>query len=374
MDNSKWYAFAVPFQVDAATGIQRLSNDGKTSNAGFNSHYRIKKYDSAQRLSTGKGWVDVTSGETLYPGHFYMISLNSNVYNRLRMTKKAGTNLSNIGNIDLVTNGASNNYDANWNALANNALAYVNVSASGENAGLKVQTYRNSTDPDGYDLFAFNEITLTVGTPFFVQAVANAEDGLSVEVATSNNETVKAPARYALATGEFQLRIGADTESYYDKLYVSASDDALNEYQIGHDLQKAGVSTTVPQIYVPAYNTKLCDAEFPLVNNEATFPLTFTIPSAGTYQLYLADAPENANLYLQKNGVTIWDMTAGAYALEIESGTNTEYSLLLKIKENTMTGVDQINAKAGAQKVVIDEHVYILRGGEMYDMTGKMVK
>ena len=368
MDNSKWYAFAVPFQVDAASGIQRLSNDGKTSNAGFNSHYRIKKYDSAQRLSTGKGWVDVTSGETLYPGHFYMISLNSNVYNRLRMTKKAGAPVNNKADLTLATIGTGPH--ANWNALANNALAYANVSATGTNAGLKVQVYNSATD--NYTPYEFVDITLTVGTPFFFQA---AETGtMSIVTGESNHETLKAPARNTATTEEFKLRLGADTESFYDQLYVSASDEALNEYQIGHDLAKAGVSTTVPQMYIPAYGVKLCDAEFPLVNNEATFPLTFTIPTAGTYQLYLADAPENANLYLQKNGVTVWDMTAGAYALEIESGTNTEFSLLLKIKENTMTGVDQINAEAGVQKVVINEHVYILRGGEMYDMTGKMVK
>ena len=39
-----------------------------------------------------------------------------------------------------------------------------------------------------------------------------------------------------------------------------------------------------------------------------------------------------------------------------------------------VTGVDQIDAKADVQKVIIDEHVYILRGGQMYDVNGKMVK
>lgn len=377
MDNSKWYAFAVPFQVDAATGIQRLSNDGVTANAGFNSHYRIKKYDTAKRLSTGKGWVDVTSGETLYPGHFYMISLNSNVYNRLRMTKKAGADLSNIGAIDLVTNGTGT--DANWNALANNALAYVNLSATGANEGIKVQTYRNTTDPDGYDLFDFGEITLTVGTPFFVQAVASAVGGLNVAVAATNNETVKAPAREAVATEEFQLRLGANTESYYDKLYVSASEEALNEYQIGHDLQKAGVSTTVPQMYVPAYGTKLCDAEFPLVNNEATFPLTFTAPNAGTYQLYVAKAAVDADLYLTYEGSIIWNLSMGEYELDLNKGTTNGYGLLLQAKAPSVaTGVDQLDngdwTLENVQKVIIDEHVFILRGGQMYDVTGKMVK
>ena len=369
MDNSKWYAFAVPFQVEAATGIQRLSNDGVTSPAGFNSHYVLLKYNSEAYASAGQGWEYVTAGETLYPGKFYMIALNSNEYNRVRMTKKADTPVNNKADLTLSLVGSG--VHANWNALANNALAYANVSATGANSGLKVQVYNSATD--NYSPLAYNEVTFTVGTPFFLQA---AEAGtMSVNIAASNNEHVKAPARVAEATGEFQIRLGENTESYYDILYVSASEEALNEYQIGHDLAKAGVSTSVPQMYVPAYGAKLCDAEFPLVNDEATFPLTFTAPNAGTYQLYVTAAPENANLYLQHNGTIVWDLKMGAYALELANGTNTEYSLLLKANVPAIsTGVDEINAEAGVRKILFEDKLFILRGGQMYDMTGKAVK
>ncbi len=373
MDNSKWYAFAVPFQVDAATGIQRLSNDGKTSNAGFNSHYVLLKYNSAAYASAGQGWEYVTRGETLMPGKFYMIALNSNEYNRVRMTKKAGSPVNNKANLTLSTVGTG--IHANWNALANNALAYANVSASGLNADLKVQVYNSAED--SYTAFDFNKVTFTVGTPFFIQV---AEAGtMNVDIAATYNETVKAPAREAVATGEFQIRLGANTESYYDILYVSASDEALNEYQIGHDLAKSGVSTTVPQMYVPAYGAKLCDAEFPLVNNEATFPLTFTAPSAGTYQLYISKAATDAELFLTKDGSVIWNLSTGAYALTLEKGTTEGYGLLLVQKmPMTPTGVDEPTSdsslKGRATKVVIDEHVYILRGGQMYGIDGKIVK
>ena len=198
---------------------------------------------------------------------------------------------------------------------------------------------------------------------------------MSVNIAASNNETVKAPQREAVATEEFQIRLGENTESYYDILYVSASEEALNEYQIGHDLAKAGVSKTVPQMYVPAYSAKLCDAEFPLESNEATFPLTFTAPNAGTYQLYVAEAAQDAELYLMQNNSIVWNLTLSPYEIALPQGTTEGYSLLLKAKApSVVTGVDQIDAKAGAQKVIIDEHVYILRGGQMYDVNGKMVK
>ena len=371
MDNSLWYAFAVPFQVDAATGIQRLSNDGVASPAQFNGHYVLLKYDMNQRAGGSTGWKYITAGEKLTPGNFYMVALNSNEYNRLRMKKDAG-NVNNKADLTLATTSSGTEANKNWNALANNALAYANVSATGDNASLKVQTYKSA---DGtYEAFGYGEVTFTVGTPFFIQAAASGT--LNVNLAASNNENIKAPQREAVATEEFIVRLGENTTSYYDKIYVSASDEALNEYQIGHDLAKAGVSTKVPQMYIPAYGAKLCDAEFPLVNNEATFPLTFTAPSAGTYQLYVAVAAQDAELYLLRDGDIIWNLTMGAYELTLEQGTNTEYSLLLKAKApGIATGVDEISGeKVGVQKIVIEDKVFILRGGKMYDVTGKAVK
>ena len=370
MDNSKWYAFAVPFQVDAATGIQRLSNDGVASPAQFNGHYVLLKYNSAAYASAGEGWEYMTAGETLMPGKFYMIALNSNAYNRVRMTKKAGAAVNNKADLTLSMVGTG--VHANWNALANNALAYANVSATGDNADLKVQVYNSATD--NYTPYAYNKVTFTVGTPFFLQA---AEAGtMSVNIAASNNETVKAPQREAQATEEFQIRLGENTESYYDILYVSASDEALNEYQIGHDLAKAGVSTSVPQMYVPAYGAKLCDAEFPLVNNEATFPLTFTAPNAGTYHIYVAEAAQDAELYLLQNNNIVWNLTLSPYEIALPQGTTEGYSLLLKAKApNTATGVDEVQSdNEQCTKVVIDDHVYILRGGKMYGVDGKEVR
>lgn len=369
MDNTKWYAFAVPFQVDAATGIQRLSNDGVASPAQFNGHYVLLKYNSGLRASSGNGWEYVTAGEKLTPGNFYMVALNSNAYNRLRMTKDAG-NLNNKADLTLATTSGSA-ANKNWNALANNALSYANVSATGDNATCKVQTYISNEDK--YDVFTYGEVTFTVGTPFFIQVAASGT--MNVVTGETEHSELRAPQREALATEEFIVRLGENTTSYYDKLYVSASDEALNEYQIGHDLAKAGVSTKVPQMYVPAYGTQLCDAEFPLINNEARFPLTFTTPNAGTYQLYVAVAAQDAELYLLQNDNVIWDLTLSPYALTLPQGTTEGYGLLLKAKApNAATGVDEINAEVGAQKVIIDEHVYILRGRQMYDVNGKMVK
>ena len=41
---------------------------------------------------------------------------------------------------------------------------------------------------------------------------------------------------------------------------------------------------------------------------------------------------------------------------------------------HTATGIDSIETGAEAQKVILNENVYILRGTQMYDVTGKLVK
>ena len=41
----------------------------------------------------------------------------------------------------------------------------------------------------------------------------------------------------------------------------------------------------------------------------------------------------------------------------------------------TPTGIEDVQGdNVQCTKVVIDDHVYILRGGQMYDVTGKAVK
>ena len=103
--------------------------------------------------------------------------------------------------------------------------------------------------------------------------------------------------------------------------------------------------------------------------------MTINAPSAGTYTISVEAPQENATLYLTKNGRIYWNLTMGACELDLTQGLNEGYGLRLVVNAPAVvTGVDQIDAKAGVQKVIIDEHVYILRGGQMYDVNGKMVK
>ena len=48
--------------------------------------------------------------------------------------------------------------------------------------------------------------------------------------------------------------------------------------------------------------------------------------------------------------------------------------LVIGQPSQTPTGDEQVNAELKAEKVMIDGHIYILRGEKMYDLNGQQVR
>jgi hypothetical protein len=132
---------------------------------------------------------------------------------------------------------------------------------------------------------------------------------------------------------------------------------------------------SVAQIYGKAYNTNLCMIDAPLVNDQATYKFTLYAPTAGEYTI-TAPNMENVDIYLTKDDAIIWNISEDGYTLDMQQGFTTGYGLLLQVKApEVATDIDNLSGNASCvQKVVIDDHVYILRGEKMYDTTGKIVK
>ena len=109
--------------------------------------------------------------------------------------------------------------------------------------------------------------------------------------------------------------------------------------------------------------------------NYATYALGIAAPKAGAYTISVAAPMENADLYLTYEGAIIWNLSNGAYTLDLQKGVTNGYGLILQAKApNTATGCENVDASEAAQKVIIDNNVYILRNKQMYDVTGKAVK
>ena len=114
-------------------------------------------------------------------------------------------------------------------------------------------------------------------------------------------------------------------------------------------------------------------------NNQATYPLGISVPQAGEYEIS-SPAGENGDmLYLTYDGRIIWNLTYAPYSASFEKGTNTRYGLKL-VRSNApavTTDMEQLsgdNASSPIQKVLIDDQVYVLRGEEIYTITGQKAK
>ena len=361
-----WYAFSVPFPVNTMNGVY-YQNTPLQNEVG----YAIMAYHEDERAAGNYAWKKYRE-TNLVPGMLYIITVGDTDYKTLRFKKAQGTDLIASNSVPVSYTTASGEGASGWNGVGN-----PNLQVSHQND----YTYLQFLDHDDNCFRARTAATtdLLVGTAFMVQVAESTE---SITIATGANtgtgNIALAPAREpkAIENTIFEVKLrNTDTGKTEDNLFFTAREDATNEYEIGRDVAKMSMGDAkCAQMWVPAYGTQLCAADFQLVNNQAEYPLTINTPKAGTYSIS-AQENENATIYLTQNGSIIWNLSMSACELDLAQGQNEGYGLKLVINAPAVvTGVDQIDAKADVQKVIIDEHVFILRGGQMYDVNGKMVK
>ena len=367
-----WYAFAVPWQVDAATGV---SVNGHTLQLGKD--FDIIYYDGARRAAVGpqRTWNYVANGEALQPGKLYMIVLMSDA-SAIRFAKKAGTPyFTNSTSVSTYVSETGSDTDANWNGIANPALFHAFVNA-GATLG---QVYQPASET--YTPIVMEETKFVVGQAVFVQAPANK----SIVVSSGASY---APRRYMKAETteitKFEVRIAPINTDFTDRVFVQLNEEKTQDiYTVGMDLQKMGVSSKVAQMWINRYDTKLCLNTMAPIEAQVDYPLGIIVPEAGKYTIsikYTANDNSQADLFLTLDGEPIWNLSQNAYTVKLEQGTTSRYGLRTVSKApQTTTDIEPIwmdpegNAIKAA-KVLINNHVYIIRDGKLYTITGSLVR
>ena len=363
-----WYAFAVPFEVDAQTGVYDRNGNRLT----YGTHYAIATYNGSKRAQGKRGWEYERA--TLRQGVFYMITVADEQYSTLVFQKKVGASLTNgstsIALNEYALNGGQTG-DEGWNGLANNQLYHVNLKA---NATDKAQVYHHHTN--SFEAIRLNDNSFVVASPFFIQA---AGSGNTLMLETASHPVLYAPTRNGNHASEFCVRLGKDESSYSDQLFLSADAEASNQYEAGQDLQKAqGVAgeAKVAQMSVSGYGMQLCDAAFPLAEDgTAFFPLNLTSPKAQSLQLYVQQAVAGQTLYLTYEGTPVWNLSESAYTIDLNKGNNNAYGLLLRQNApQSATGIDTSASEVKTDKLIRNGVLYMLRDGILYDAQGKRVQ
>ena len=362
MDDSKWYGFTVPFPVDVYEGVSRKEGDTYRQCV-YGTHYMIAEYDANQRLNTGKGWKYIT-GNTLEPGKFYFFTVNGS-WNTYRFKSKEAT-YTQPAAVSLTMNGEGP--DANWCAVGNSMLQHVTANFSGSGY---VQVYKNGLD--AYLPVSISEAAFVVGCPFFIQAT---EETSLVLNAANSASAYYAPRRAQAHNGVARINLTPVDGGYSDQIYVSGTDKEQEGYVMGHDLSKAGLSKEVSQLWIANYGQKLSVHEAAWQGENAICPLGIYVPEEGEYTLTATQPEDGTQVYLTIDGMPVWNISETAYILSLGKGTMNNYGLMLLQASRMPTGVENVESADDekAQKIILNDHLYILRDSRMYDATGKKVK
>lgn len=389
-DKRHWNVFGVPFEIgDLDNTKLQYKNSGETTwhNMILGTHYDITYHDEATRASRGpvydcwKYIEDLPAGNrTLQPGVAYSISLLFHV-DTLRFTKKSGSPIHYNENVDLVNTKPGDATNGGWNGIANPAT-YHTLLATGVDM---IQIHDGGEiGHDTYDAYPIASYKFVVGKAGYVQ-VTDEHSILDVDEAGDQDPIPSpvhaAPRRSNGITASELYTVELSSENMRtDRVYVKADEDKADEYTIGSDVMKLSTSQARPQIWVEQYNVKLCKSTMAPVNGQTVYPLGLYAPVAGEYTItnnQSAEVEEENTLYLTYDGLPIWNLTDAPYSIQLEKGTSMHYGLLLvrNYAPSVTTGTEEIQTGLqAAQKVLWNNQVYILRGGEVYTATGKKVQ
>ncbi|MBQ9603322.1 MAG: hypothetical protein IJR42_05890 [Paludibacteraceae bacterium] len=389
--NRTWYAIAVPWEVNAETGII-LKDNGRTLRIGVD--FDLIYYSGSERASVGNKpscwkYVQHDGDKTMHPGRLYMMYFDPG-FVTIRFVKKSGADVLYMDPVNVSVYEAADDKDANWNGIANPKTYYASLSA-GEanyaqvlNNGSLDDYFGNSANPV-YQTIRLDQSSFSVGKPVFVQATDNDP----VVVSKSDNATIvpaSAPRRLRAANlpkgieAVYRLAIAGEDQPEADNLFVQvAENEKTDRYTVGQDLVKGGVASGRAQVWVSRYDAKLSVNTQALSDGEATYPLAIQIPVNGEYTLHLTQSTSDSGytVYLTRNDEAIWNLSNGAYVGSFEKGTTSEYGLRVSAKAPQIaTGIDEavVDAKGETRKVIINNTVYIIRGENVYSVDGQLVK
>lgn len=417
--NDRYYFFSLPYDCNIA---DICWPNGEKPVRGVD--YEIVEYDGERRANEGStqgapGHWKPVEGTQLKAGVGYNVAVASDILKELVFPMAiGGTNLTNIENTKIAntvtihqyTNAGTTINNHNWNLVAH---PYVSAFSpySGDKITAGILEYTEPANPGEQGTWELNytsNVYLTMPSfnnnaitytqtlagditsldPFLAVFVQGAGEG-DLTFAQSARK-LSAPARHLAAEAENEdesifagVTLSGNGES--DQTNLRIRPDFTDEYQLGYDLEKfITFYTPRPQVYMktPAYRLAFQAVSDDVAKN--TFlPMGVYCYQAGTYTFalydrYPIDELEAVYLFDKQTGVTT-NLLYDSYSFTTTGQiyTNTRFSLNVIVKRRiteTPTDVENLEAPDSmVRKILINGHVYIQRGGAIYDVTGKQM-
>lgn len=396
--------------VNFATKVKRESGTGNWINQFIGSpfsdctpyvDYALQIYKFCADNSGNRGyWHKLSSGDEMVEFYGYNVLYNDNNFLEVNWT---GT----LNKSDEVTV-TGTNYQTD-NLFANSWPAPIHISAfeAGDftnfdptiyifNAGTPQQegsmsSTGTATDPGTYVTIPINSGEWLTGTlsvipamqAFFVKATG-ASPTLKFDYSklvytpalTSVDITpTRAPRRSAEVAPEVIRLHVAGENGWAENTYVLGREDFTEGYDRGWDGRYMEGEDTNPQLYTPTTDGYMAVNCVPEIEGTV---VGFRKGSSDNNYIFSFDYDGDEVWYLndQKAQKSTQIMNGQTYAFVSEAGDNAARFVISATPINKIaTGCESVGTEAAkVRKLIINDKVYIIRGGQVFDVLGKTIK
>lgn len=275
-------------------------------------------------------------------------------------------------------------FDSHWNVISvptylnTNDVTFANttwITAGDGHVGPKFLYTWNQDD---------NTITATSGSTYTYHAMHAYMTQYSGVITWDANHVASIVARktYAARPREVEFRLELQqNEQMIDRTYVALSDDEETSagFRFGEDLtkefnaNKANIYTFIADEATAAGNT------LPMSDQTTIVPVGVDIKTNGDYTFAIPDGTSGVGVTLiDTEANTRTSLSALSYTVNLTAGTH-DGRFLLEIApiQQTPTDIDLINGENGengVRKMLINQQMYIIRDGKIYDARGARVQ
>ncbi len=417
-----WYPFAVPFATKNNQYVEYLDPVLAAAST-YGTHFAIKTYDGARRAEVGEdkanNWVRVLRDETLQPGVGYIITALTypdkdtatiripmsvpNTWFKNGEQAEVGTTVRNTIAVTAHAGAAATEHQrhAGWNFVANpylTSFAGGNVANDGGlayiNGELIIEgSYVYGGDPvpyvtvPAYD-FAYysqhklSEVKLSPEWSFFVQVGT----GGTMNFTTAGRQ--QAPASIAARNAEERpVKMDVDLilsdNHSSDQTGIIICDRYSDAYEIGRDLEKLFGSAYNLSVYtLMEDNTPLAFQALAIRSSMQVIPVGYRAPEQGEYTFRLNEATSSIDLLNEQyEQLVLVDYQTGEltnllytdYTFYSErTQSNSRFAIYAVPRQNAPTDLpNAIGSDEEVRKVIYNDHLYILRDGNVYNGMGQ---